>query len=122
MSTATLPSMEFDFTLSVKGKETQRMFDGTFKYKRLTLGKRAEVDKMRAKLNEDMFTLSEDVSLYNSMVSFLRYGLVESPEWWRESNFGLDLYDINIITELYNKCMKFEAEWEAKVYGEDKAE
>jgi len=111
-----LPSMECEFEIDVQGSETDQNFKGIFKYKRLTLGKRMEAAKMKCKLSEDLKTLPDDVLMYNEMVSELRYGIIEYPDWWKNSNFGLDLYDVNIITALYKEIQNFENEWEEKVY------
>lgn len=119
MSVTKLPSMEHTFTISVKGNETRQMFDGTFTYSRPTLGRRLEAAKMESRLKEQMQSLELDISLYVEMISFLRYNLIKFPEWYKESNFGLNLHDINVVTELYNECQKFEEEWSKKVYGDD---
>jgi len=58
MSTVkTLPSMSHTFTVYVKGNETSRVYNGTFTYERLSLGGRLKVNKMEAKLKEDLKTL-----------------------------------------------------------------
>ncbi|CAK0749583.1 hypothetical protein CCP1ISM_330006 [Azospirillaceae bacterium] len=112
-----LPSMEHTFSISIVGSETGEVKDGTFTYKRLTLGKRMESAKMEARLREDLKSLPMDVNLYSEMISFLRFGLIVYPEWWKNSNFGIDLYDVNIVTGLWNEVQKFESEWEKQVKG-----
>lgn len=114
----TLPSMEHTFTLNVIGNETKQAFDGTFTYKRLNLGKRMEANKMEARLREERVTLSTDVNRYIEIISYLRFGLVAFPDWWVKSNFGLELYDANIVVALNNECEKFENEWNKKIQGE----
>jgi len=111
MSTMTIPPMIFEFTLDLKGEETQKFFTGNFTYERLTLGERAEVDKMKAKLTEGLTMLPDEVFYFYDMISFLRFGLKSSPDWWKESNYGLKLKDMNIITTLYKECMSFEEKW-----------
>jgi len=115
-----LPSMEHTFTLSVTGAETKQVFDGTFTYKRLTLGQRLEVNKMEARLRENILqqNLAIDVNLYVEMISYLRYGLIKFPDWWKNTNFGIDIYDINVITQLYTACDTFEKDWDKQVKGE----
>ncbi len=112
-----LPSMEHAFSVDIIGEETQERFNGNFTYKRPSLGRRNEIEKMIVKLSEDLFSLSDDVKFFNRMVSQLRYGLIESPEWWVKSNYGLDLYDANVVIEIYKKVMEFETKWETEVYG-----
>lgn len=117
-----LPSMEFSFKLDTVGKETGEHFSGDFKFVRLSLGKRGESDKLYIKLTENLALLPEDTLMFYDMVSFLRYGLVESPDWWKKSNYGVELFDSNVVSELYTKVMDFEMEWVQKVKGEDKAD
>jgi hypothetical protein len=114
-----LPSMEHTFTISVKGSETGKIFDGTFTYVRPTLGTRVEISKMEAKLREDLATLPIDVNAYVDMIATLRHTLKDAPTWWKESKYGLDLYDINVINEIYKAVEKFEEEWEKSVYKKD---
>jgi len=118
----TLPSMAHTFTISVKGNENGTVFDGTFTYERLTLGGRLKVNKMEAKLREDLLTLDDDVRIYVEMISLLRYGLTEFPEWWQKSNYGLELFDINVITTIWKETKDFETRWDEQISGNKDSE
>lgn len=113
----TLPNMEHKFSIQIVGEETGINWVGDFVYKRPSLQERSRIDVMRARLNGDMFTVDEDVKAYNEAISHLRHTLREFPEWWREADFGGNLYDSNVILDIYNKCMAFEAEWSERVHG-----
>jgi len=119
MKSAILPQMSHTWTFEdLKGSETGTIHpSSTFTYERLTLGGRLKVNKMEAKLREELTTLDNDVNLYVEMIALLRYGLTEYPDWWKETNFGLEIYDINVITNLYLEVQKFENEWDKKVGG-----
>lgn len=114
-----LPSMEFQFSIHIVGDETKKLWEGQFRYKRLTLGARMESAKMKCKLSEDLLTLPRDVESFNEMISHLRYGLIEFPDWWKTSGYGLNFYDVNVITDLYNKVIEFEEEWNKKVFNKE---
>jgi len=112
-----LPLMSHTWTFEgLKGNETGSTYPRSeFTYERLSLGGRLKVNKMEAKLREELITLAEDVKLYIEMVSLLRYGLTEYPDWWKDSHFGLEIHDINVITSLYNEVERFEIDWEEKI-------
>ena len=117
-----LPSMEYSFHISIIGQETKKNYEGDFLYKRLNLRDQAEAAKMRCRLNGDLTTLDMEVQVLNEMLSWLRFGLTESPDWWKGCNYGQDLYDVNIIQEIYSKVQTFEENWRKKVYSEDTKE
>lgn len=114
----TLPNMEYSFDIQETGKETGVNWVGKFKYKRPTLGARARIAVTYASLCGDMTNLGNDeVDDFNAILAHLRHTITESPDWWSDSFYGLDLYDGNIISSIYNKCMKFEEEWKEKIHG-----
>lgn len=114
-----LPSMEHTFNVSIKCKETGKIYEGTFTYCRPNLRLKAEIAKHRIRLNGDLKTLDFDVILLNDMVSWLYSTIQKAPTWWTETNYGQDLYDISVLEEIYKACMDFEKEWYKTVYGDD---
>ena len=112
-----LPNMEHKFSILVTGEESGYTFSGDFKYRRPTLRERAMIDVMRARYNGDLNSLDGDVQALNECLAHLRFTLIESPDWWKELGHGDKLYDANVILEIYNKCMEFEAEWRTKTHG-----
>lgn len=117
-----LPLMQHTFNISVKGSETSKIFEGSFTYVRPNLHKRAEISKMRTRLSGDLKNLPYDVQLFNEMCATLFYCLQEKPQWWSDSNEGRDLYDINVVEEIYKECQDFEQEWLSKVLGDRKTD
>ncbi|GAF75150.1 unnamed protein product [marine sediment metagenome] len=117
MNLTGLPSMEFAFDINVKGETTGKNYQGKFKYQRLNYAKRSEAAKLTAQLNGDLLTLEPAIKVINFMLGILQNGLIESPEWWKECDYGLDLYDFNIITEIYDKINIFEQKWKVEVWG-----
>jgi len=109
--------MEHSFDIQVTGAETREIFIGKFKYRRPSCGARSRIAAMRARLNNDLTTLDEDTSDFNMAISHLRFTLDDFPQWWADAAFGIDLYDANVVAEIYNRCMAFEEEWKTKVYS-----
>lgn len=116
---AKLPDQSFTFDIQVLGKESNINWVGKFKYKRPSLGARSRINVMRTRMNGDLENLAQEVLDFNEAIAHLRYTLVDFPEWWTDSAYGLELYDGNVISEIYNKCMDFEDEWKKKVFGGD---
>ena len=115
-----IPSMETTFSINVQGKETGKYFEGTFTYRRANLHERAEIGAMVTRLGGDLKNLPYVVRNYNEMRAVLFHCLKSSPKWWEDSQFGQDFYDVNIVEEIYNKCMAFEDEQSIKVWGTKK--
>ena len=116
-----LPPMEFTFDLNKKGSDTQKVYTGSFTYRRLSIGNQGKAGVLKAQLNGDLANVGQDVDQLHEMISWLRFGIVDYPEWWRESNFGIDLYDGNIVKEIYSLVSDFEKKWIEKVKLNDKS-
>jgi len=112
-----LPNMELKFEIQMVGEETGLNWAGKFLYRRPTLGERAQIDVMKARLNNDLKTVDIDTTAFHEAISHLRFTIKEYPEWWAELDFGGRMYDPNVVLEIYNKCIEFEAEWRSKVHG-----
>lgn len=113
-----LPEMETTFEIDVEGNMTKRRYQGTFTFRIPNMRTRAAADKERARLNEVApELLDETVADFHQMVSYLRLTLIQVPDWWKASHEGYDLFDANVVTQVYIKVMQFEKEWMEKVWG-----
>jgi len=119
MSIKTLPSMEHVFKLKIEGSETGQMFEGTFRYRRPNIRTQSEISKTKALLDGGLKNLDEDAQYLHMILANLKHTIQESPEWWQRADFGYDLYDFNVLTEIYKECAKFESDWFDKVWSED---
>lgn len=121
MSISVLPPMETTFTISTKGVHTGQQFDGTFTYRKPNLGKQTEITKLAARLNEGLASLDEDTVAFHEMIARLKHTIIAAPEWWTKANNGFDLYDLNVILEVYQATTKFDREWLDKVWVKEEA-
>ena len=112
-----LPPVEFSFELSCSGEDTNQKFEGRFVYRRLTIGKKAEVNIAYNRLKQSTESVSEIIDNVLYMSAYLKFGLIESPDWWKESNSGLDLFDSAPVMELFLKVQEFEKSWHEQVFG-----
>lgn len=111
MAIKALPSMEHNFTISVKGTETGQQFDGSFTYKRPNLRAKSEIAKTAAMLDGGLKNIDEDTKFLHSILATLKHTITNSPEWWIKADFGFELYDINVILDVYRACSEFEKKW-----------
>ncbi len=118
MSTPSLPPNVHTFVISVIGEETKKPYDGTFEYKRPTLGTKTAIGRLRCQLNGDLKNLDAGTERFNDIYATLFHCLVQSPDWWAQSGFGRDLYDQNVVEAIYLECVKYENDFYQKVYGE----
>lgn len=95
------------FTLSIIGIDTHQQFNGTFKMKALLSRKEQFLaDQYR----RDLLGANPE-SAFPQLIgeafilSQLKIRLVEMPDWFKNSNYGLDLLDSNISNEIFEKCM-----------------
>lgn len=110
-----LPSMEHTFSINVQGTDTGRYYDGTFTYVRPNLHKKSEIAKMSSRLNEDLKTLPEDIVAFNYICANLFFTITSFPDWWSEANYGRDLYDANVVYEIFKKVTDFENDWQQRI-------
>jgi len=114
--------MEYSFNFQGQGKETGMNWAGKFKYVRPTLGDRSRLSALRGRLNGDKDPDDLEVAEFNHAIAYLRHTLKEYPDWWAETTFGLEMYDGNVVSEIYNKVMDFEVEWKKKIHGGDESD
>ena len=112
-----LPNMEKRLKIQITGEESGINWTGDFLYRRPTLRERSMIEVMKSRMNGDMMTIDPETSAYNEAMSHLRFTLKEYPDWWKDTDMGGSLYDGNVVLEIYNKCMEFEAEWRKKTFG-----
>lgn len=116
---SSLPSMLHTFTIDLEGSDTRKRFQGTFTYKRPNIRTQAEIAKTTAFLNGGIAGVDEDTLLLHTIIATLKHTIIESPDWWKKEDFGYELYDINIVFDIYKKVRKFEDEWIAKVWADN---
>lgn len=95
------------FTISIVGADTQQAFNGTFKVKALLTRKEqfAADQRRRDILGPNPEAAMPQLIGEAFMLAQLHVRLLEAPDWFKNSNYGLDLLDSNITTEIFEKCM-----------------
>ena len=119
MNFSGLPSMQHAFHLSVKGSDTGQSYDGDFIYQRPNYSQKANAAKLTAKLNGDLISIDDTIKFVNSILGHLKFTLIECPDWWEKSNYGLDLFDDNVILAIFKTTEKFEEDWHNEVWKKE---
>ncbi len=114
-----LPPSTHSFSLDVEGNVTKKKFKGEFSCKITNIKTNVLISKHKAFLNGDMADFLDPGALrMNHMISYLRFTLTEFPTWWKDSDMGYDLFDPNVVEEVYDNVLKFEESWTKEVWGE----
>ncbi|CAB4127009.1 hypothetical protein UFOVP75_53 [uncultured Caudovirales phage] len=99
------------FSISVIGERTQEKWFGEFTAKTL-ISHRDELrrDAIRRELLGGTNPQFADVRQKNQAELFAEMSIriTKAPSWWMESNGGMDMYDDNVIAEVYAECLKAE--------------
>jgi len=117
-----LPSFTKEIEINTIGNITNQEYNGKFTYKIPNTRARSNISKLEARMNEGL-TLDQTTSILHYMLAYLRFTILEDesehilPKWWQESDYGYDLYDTNVVTELYLECNEYENEFNEKVFG-----
>ena len=52
------------------------------------------------------------------VIAYLKFVLIEHPSWWKEADFGYELFDMNIIESIYEKAVELEDAWVKAAWGD----
>jgi len=118
-----LPDLDHSFSINVEGILTKKPYSGNFSCKIPNIKTQAQIAKHRAMLNGG-FEEGLDVATRNMhhMVSYLRYTLTEFPKWWEEADLGYDLFDPNVVEEVYYTVLDFEKKWYESIWGTEESQ
>lgn len=107
-----MPDTSYEFTISLQGSVTKKLYAGEFTCKIQNLKDQAMIAKHEAALNGDapMF-LPPGILKLNKMIAYLRYTLTEVPKFWRDNDLGYELKDFNIVEAVYDEVLAFEERW-----------
>jgi len=118
-----VPPTESDFVIDVEGNITKKRYIGEFTSKILNKKDQAMVAKHRAYLNGDMVSNLDPLILrFHMKISYLRYALVGYPKWWKELDLGYEIYDGNVVDEVYERVLDAEETWLKTIWGEEMVE
>lgn len=114
-----LPSINPFFELKdEQGSISGERYSGRFECKIPNLRIQAQIDKYFKFLNGGMdATLDRQTLNLHKMTAYCKFTLVEAAEWFVQSDYGLDLYDANILEKVYDCILEREEEWLNGIWG-----
>lgn len=111
------------FEVSIIGETTSKQFFGKFRCKeKLSLRDQLNIDKIRRELiGPNPLGADGDTAAIAAMVAELSVRLTEAPTFWTETKNGLDLEDLNVLLEVFQKAMEVQKAYmdEVKKDGEE---
>lgn len=112
-----LPLPEFKFKLDVVGEDTGSHYVGDFVYKVPTILEQDDQKLWFRRMTKDRPEALEDqdsTALY-SILSSLRTACVSCPDWWKSCDYGVNLYDMNVLAEVFKLKQAQEEEWRNEI-------
>jgi hypothetical protein len=96
------------FGIDVKGESTDRRYEGVFEAKtKLSHRESLKEDEVRrAILGVNSTEASEYAKSVAAAIAYLSIRVQKAPNWFKDSNNGLDLEDGNVLIEVNNACVK----------------
>ncbi len=113
-----LPEREYTFKIEIKGKVSAINYEGDFKARIPRNKEQSLIAKEKALLNAGFdATLSLEIKNLHAMVAYFRHTIINAPDWFVESAYGYDLFDINVLEDIYGKILEQEEKWMETIWG-----
>lgn len=107
---------DFDFTSDL-GKK----FDGQFTVLcLLNMRQKHLLELEKTRLLGNYPNPTDELAGISVILANLRGRIVDGPEWWKQSDGGYNIVDIDVLTALYNKVLSAEVEWRTKLKEKSK--
>lgn len=114
-----LPSENPFFEIDVVGSVSGERYKGRFECQIPNLRIQANIDKYKRFLNGGMdATLDKNTLNLHHMTAYCKFTLVEAEKWFIESDWGYDLFDQNVLEEVYNQILAKEEKWLTGIWGD----
>jgi hypothetical protein len=119
-----VPAKGHTFSLKeVKGDTTGEDYRGDFACIIPNNRISAKIARDKALMNGGLdASLDQQTKNLHHMVAYCKNVLTKAPDWFKESDFGYDLYDLNVLESVYFTILKKEEEWLSTIWGKDKEE
>ena len=117
-----LPEKQRTFYFDHKDEYGDRR-EGNFTVKcRLTMRERQSMELNKSQLLGGYRVPTDALMGISVMVATLNTHITESPEWWKQSDSGLDLEDESIVVDLYDMLTTEQIAWREELtkYTEEK--
>jgi hypothetical protein len=111
-----LPSKEKTFDFAHVGEDTLKKYEGRFTVLCvLNVGQKHAMALEKTRLMGSYPNPTDDLGGLAIILSNLRAKIVDSPEWWKQSNGGALVDDESTLVALYRKVQEAEFEWKEEL-------
>ena len=88
-----------------------RSYKGKFKYKVPTMGDRVDIAALKSQYLQQLTGVDRQGDNIAEALAYLNVTIdaKECPDWWKDSKFGIGLYDFTPLLSLYAKARAYEA-------------
>jgi hypothetical protein len=112
------------FNVKLVGDVTKNTFEGVFEAKtKLSIKENLKEEELvRRFLGVNSQEASSESRMIAGAVAYLAMRIVKAPQWWKDSNGGQDLEDMNVLAGVNNAAQaKIAEEYEKLATEADKA-
>ena len=96
------------FDISIKGEISGKLYEGKFVYRHPTLADKLKIRSLESKMTSQ-YDYHPEIAAINYTLAYLEISLIECPDWFKESKYGLNLVDEIILDVLSEKIKLTEA-------------
>jgi hypothetical protein len=98
-------------TLDTESLDGKRKYAGKFKYRVPNMGERVDIDTMRAQYTQQITNVSGTGQRVAEALAYLYVTIdaATAPQWWKDSQGGIELYDFQPLLSLYASARAYEA-------------
>lgn len=108
---ATETVFDFDFT-----SELEKRYEGRFTVRcLLNMRQKHALELEKTRLLGNYANPTDELAGISIIIATLRGRIIDAPEWWKQSDGGMNFVEFDVLTALYNKVMNAEVEWRAKL-------
>lgn len=113
-----VPDTVSEFQIDIVGNVSKKRFLGDFKCRIPTIQDQIDTARTEAKMCGELpDNLNQGMRKMILQLAYLKYTLIEFPNFWKDSNYGAQLRDINVIETIYDTVIEKEQAWLNKIWS-----
>lgn len=98
------------------GSATKTPYFGDFEFRKvLTVRQLLAVEHARDRLSAFSETISDEGQIMAGALATLSQSIISAPDWWKASNNGEDLPDLNLVFEVLQAAAKVRDDYQEEM-------
>jgi hypothetical protein len=108
---ATETVFDFDFT-----SDLGKRYEGRFTVRcLLNMRQKHQLELEKTRLLGNYVNPTDELAGIAIVVATLRSRITDAPDWWKQSDGGMNLTDFDVLNTLFERVTTAEAEWRTKL-------